>query len=533
MIEIREATGEDVGQLREVFVASYGADYAYSEYYDTQELMKLVYTDGTALLVAVDSESGRVAGTASVVFGIGAYNDLVGEFGRLAVHPDFRKRGIGKLLMQGRIDRVRERLHVGLVENRVVHPYSQKISAAHGFVPIGFIPMKTLLTRRESVALFVRHFGDALNLRRNNPRVIPEAGRIAQIALENCRLPADCILDDTSAPFPHDDDFEISELQTEGYSSLLRIERGRLHDRQIFGPVRLHYGLFQLKARHSHYLIARRGGQIAGGIGFMIDHTEKAVRIFELISQSDDPIRSLLNRLTDRCRDDWNVEYIEVDVSAHAPRMQRTLLELDFQPVGYTPGLVFHETERLDAVKMVRLLLPFELGAAHISESVQPFVDEVTRAFRAKQVRPFLTDSVTKARLFAGLNDEQRTRLVNCCSHHVYERDECIFEEGDETGTMHLILKGEVELTIREPAGSIGSLAAGQCLGETSLLHPPASAPKHSVTATARTRVETAAFLHADLIELTRRRPDIGVAIYRNLAAGLSAKLRDADRRLV
>ncbi len=265
----------------------------------------------------------------------------------------------------------------------------------------------------------------------------------------------------------------------------------------------------------------------------MIDHTEKAVRIFELISQSDDPIRSLLNRLTDRCRDDWNVEYIEVDVSAHAPRMQRTLLELDFQPVGYTPGLVFHETERLDAVKMVRLLLPFELGAAHISESVQPFVDEVTRAFRAKQVRPFLTDSVTKARLFAGLNDEQRTRLVNCCSHHVYERDECIFEEGDETGTMHLILKGEVELTIREPAGSIGSVAAGQCLGETSLLHPPASAPKHSVTATARTRVETAAFLHADLIELTRRRPDIGVAIYRNLAAGLSAKLRDADRRLV
>ena len=126
MIEIREATGNDVEQIGAVFHASYGENYIYSQYYDTQALLRLVYADDTILLVAVDTEHDRVAGTASVVFGIGAYNDLVGEFGRLSVHPDYRHRGIGKLLMQGRIDRVCERLHVGLVENRVVHPFSQK-----------------------------------------------------------------------------------------------------------------------------------------------------------------------------------------------------------------------------------------------------------------------------------------------------------------------------------------------------------------------------------------------------------------------
>ena len=49
--------------------------------------------------VAQDEADGRILGTASVVFDIGAHSDLIGEFGRLAVHPDARGRGVGKLLM--------------------------------------------------------------------------------------------------------------------------------------------------------------------------------------------------------------------------------------------------------------------------------------------------------------------------------------------------------------------------------------------------------------------------------------------------
>ena len=61
-------------------------------------------------------------------------------------------------------------------------------------------------------------------------------------------------------------EWQIEELKTIGYTSLLRIERGRLRHRDIFGPVRLHYGLFQIHARHSHYLIAKNGEQIAGAV---------------------------------------------------------------------------------------------------------------------------------------------------------------------------------------------------------------------------------------------------------------------------
>jgi len=55
----------------------------------------------------------------------------------------------------------------------------------------------------------------------------------------------------------------------------------------------------------------------------------------------------------------------------------------------------------------------------------------------------------------------------------------------------------------------------------------------HSATATATTRVETAVFEHGQLVDLARARPDVGVVLYRNVAAGLSDKLRRMDERLV
>ena len=100
MITVREATLDDVNGIREVFQSEYGDDYAYPQYYDANVLARLIFTDGSILLAAVDTESNRVAGTASVVFSVGAHNDLVGEFGRLVVHPDFRGRGIGTQLME-------------------------------------------------------------------------------------------------------------------------------------------------------------------------------------------------------------------------------------------------------------------------------------------------------------------------------------------------------------------------------------------------------------------------------------------------
>jgi GNAT superfamily N-acetyltransferase len=522
MISVREAIGRDVPAIRDIFLACYGTDYSDPRYYEEPLLTRLVYSDDSLLLVAEDSESGRVIGTASVILEVGAHSDLVGEFGRLAVHPEFRQRGIARLLMSERIRRVQDRLQVGLIEARVAQRYSVQNAEAHRFAVVGFLPLKWLLRQRESLALLVRYFGNALELRKNHPRVIPEVSPLAHLALESCSLTPDAIVDEDAPAYPPGGAFEVQELTTEGYAALLRIERGRVRRREIFGPVRLHYGFFMLQARRSRYLIAREDRRIAGAVGFTLDPVEKAVRIFELISLHDEVIRFLLRHLEASCREKWGICYIEVDVSAYAPGMQRTLIELGFLPAAYVPALVFHEVERLDVVKMVRLLVPPDVPTDGLTAHTRALADLVLRRFHSRSVLPRIAQAVAELSLFGGLDGEQVYRLAGVCTLSTFESGEVIFREGQEGKEMHLVLAGEVAIARGEPAVPVGVVRKGECLGEMSLL----TAGAHSATATARTRVETAVLGHDDLAELIRLRPDIGLHIYRNLAVGMGEKLK-------
>ncbi|MBX9692263.1 MAG: GNAT family N-acetyltransferase, partial [Cyanobacteria bacterium] len=231
---IREARSEDAAQITSIFHACYDDEYAYRQFYDTELVRGLIYSEDTLILVAEDTETHELLGTASVIYNKGANSDLTGEFGRLAVIPEARNRGVGKLLMAERLSRVASRLHVALVYARLVHPYSLRIAEAQDFAVIGFLPMKSLIVRRESVALLARYTSDALKLRKNNPRVVPEIYPLAAQSLTNCGLEVDVIVDETSLAYsPSHEHFDITEMQTDGYSSLLRIERGRVRNREI------------------------------------------------------------------------------------------------------------------------------------------------------------------------------------------------------------------------------------------------------------------------------------------------------------
>jgi GNAT superfamily N-acetyltransferase len=522
MIVVREAGGADTAAIREVFLACYGTAYPLAAYYDAQALTRMVYSDDTLLLVAEDSDTSQIVGTASVILQIGAYADLVGEFGRLAVLPEARHRGVGKLLMRERLCRVQGRLQVGVVEARVAHPYSLAIAEGHGFAVVGFLPLKCFLDRRESLALLVHYFGDALQLRKNHPRIIPEASALAHLALENCCLLPDAIVDEESPAYPPGEEFDLSELTADGYSALLRIERGRVRHREIFGPLRLHYGFFKLQARRSRYLIAREGGRVIGAVGFMVDPAECTVRIFELIAVHDLVIRPLLAGLEQLCREELSVAYVEVDVSAHAPRMQRTLAELGFLPVAYVPALVFEDVERLDIVKMARLLVRPNVETAFLTPQARALADVVLRPFRSRDVLPRITAAVAELPLFAGLEPEQVARLAGVCSVCTFEPGTVIFHEGEPGADVLLLLSGEAVIRVAGSADPVGLVHGGECLGEMALL----TAAPHSATATARTHVETAVLRHQDLAELIRLRPDIGLHLYRNLAIGIGEKLK-------
>jgi hypothetical protein len=100
---------------------------------------------------------------------------------------------------------------------------------------------------------------------------------------------------------------------------------------------------------------------------------------------------------------------IEVDVSVHAPRMQRTLIELGFLPVAYLPALVFHEVERFDVVKMLRLLDSPQVRIEGLTPSCEAMAELVLRLFRNRTVLPRIAKAVHRLPLFAGLNASGQT----------------------------------------------------------------------------------------------------------------------------
>jgi CRP-like cAMP-binding protein len=301
-----------------------------------------------------------------------------------------------------------------------------------------------------------------------------------------------------------------------------------VRNRDVFGPLRLHYGLFKLRARRSNYLLARRNGRVVGAIGFTVDKFEKAARVFELISSTDEVIRFLLSTLLTRSRYELNVEYIEIDVSANAPRLQRTLLELGFAPAAYVPAMVFNDIERVDAVKMVRLLVPFRYGKMDFTEGVRPFAELILSDFQSRSVLPRVDEVIRWIRLFVGLSSEQVRRICESCEVEKHESGVVLFGEGETANRLQVVLSGDVGLSI---AGrTLASIGRGQCLAERVLLDPTKDVTHH-MTARTQNPVETLNLDRQRLVSLVRRRPDIGVVLYRNIASDVSEKLTDLDLR--
>lgn len=520
-VTIRPADGGDVAGIQALFYLTYGDRYSHPEFIAESYLRKMIYSDNSHLLVAEDGK-GQILATASVVIDVGAYSDLIGEFGRLVVHPSVRGQHIGHELMAQRIRRVAPYLHIGFADNRVAHTRSQQISLSHGFAPVGFLPIHN----GESVALFVRHFGDGLKLRKNHPRLAPQVYGLAQRALRSCGLDTDAIVDEMSPPYGLDENFEIEEMNARGYATLLRFERGRVKNPEIFSRSRLHFGLRTLETHNTSYLLARRDGHLVGAVGYAHDaRLDHAVRIFELVAADESPIRFLLKELMRRSREEWRVDYVEVDVNAHAPRMQKTFLELGFVPVAYLPAAVFHQVERLDTVRMQRFYVPVRTNDLHLLDESKPVFEMVIRNLNTRAIQPKLVQLLPATRLGMNLNREQVSRLSTLFETVTFRDGDTIVKAGERDARLCILLSGSARVYSGTPQEEVGSVGEGELLGEVSLLRKT----PHTATAIAEGSVEAAIVDHEALNALLQQRSDIGVVLFRNLATGLSDKLSRTD----
>jgi N-acetylglutamate synthase-like GNAT family acetyltransferase len=524
----RLATDADVEAVRDLFVSVYGHDYPFQDFYDTSWLKAAVFDEATLFLVT-DGDEG-ISGAVSVMLTAGNLSDQIGEFGRLVVHSSARKQRLATRLVDSTIRRVSSVIQFGFAEALTRTTASQKVFEGLGFCAIGFEPFKYRLRERASVVMYGRVFGQASGLRRNHPRLIPEVAPLAMNTLERMGFVQDVVISDDDVGYPISQEpagLQVEDLSEDGWSPLLRIERGRVKGREVFGNLSLTHGLLKIKTKSTRYLMARQGGLVVGGLGFTHDPVDQKVRIFELIGIDDTVRGSLLSRAERIATEELNALYVEADVNAYSPGIQRTLERMGFMAVAYCPSMVFQEVERLDVIRMAKLNAAYCREEIALTESAAKVRDLVEHSMRDRQQGSVVAMVARNTKLFRNLDEADIYHLARLGRIRKIARDERLIRQGEAGDRLFISVSGLMGVFVGDK--ELRKVEPGETIGEMAILN---KMPR-SVNIVVLQPGEVVEISHSDLLWLMDKRPRLGAAVMRNLAADLAEKLRKADPLLV
>jgi CRP-like cAMP-binding protein len=181
--------------------------------------------------------------------------------------------------------------------------------------------------------------------------------------------------------------------------------------------------------------------------------------------------------------------------------------------------------ERLDAIRMVKLYIPYEIGSAYLIPPVQEVFDIIAPGFLAKRIGIQIDDFARSVSVFKGLIDSQLRSISSICRIVHVKQGDLIFEEGSTDRQLYMLLRGEAEILSGADQTVVGRVLAGDVLGEISLVD---DAP-HSATARAARDCQFIVLAHEDFRSLTKRYPRIGMTVLQNIARSLGNKLKSVD----
>ncbi len=529
MVLIRTVEDRDVEAVIALYRAVYGDAFPFKEFYDAQWIKKGVYDDDIRWVVA--EHEGRLVGSVAVMLDASDADDAVGEVGRLVVHPEARGLDVGTKLVDGLLERMADGVECAFAECRTAHVGAQKIMLRAGYGVVGLEPLAYRIgDRRESVVFVARLFGNARALRRNHPRVRPAAFELATLALRNMGFEPDVLVEPHVRPYPslRDGREELRVLgRREGFR-LLRLSRGARQNPEVFGALRLEHGFLKLKAHDARYLALHRGGTLCAGVGYAYDDLDAKVRIFDVVGADDLAYGTVLELALARIEKEHDPEFLSIDVSAYAPRMQATLELLGFAPVAYVPSMVFAGGERLDVIRMVKLRVSPRLDGLELVPEAAELEVPVERAVLDRVAGVEVDDAFRRVRLFEGLSDVQVGELAACAHELRYGAGEWVFEQGAGGGAMFLVLDGSVDIHLDASAPAVARLVRGEVFGEMALVESlPRSAGVRCIEPARLLVIRPESFA-----ALAAEDPRLGSVVYRNLARVLSERLRKADAAL-
>ena len=104
-----------------------------------------------------------------------------------------------------------------------------------------------------------------------------------------------------------------------------------------------------------------------------------------------------------------------------------------------------------------------------------PYPIQVEYSREEQPARPpsrirYVADRLAQIDLFAGLDDDGRTRLAEACPEHLFGAGERIVRQGDAGQSMFVVLDGRVRITLEPSGQEVAVTSRGGFFGEMSML---------------------------------------------------------------
>ncbi|MBN2212184.1 MAG: cyclic nucleotide-binding domain-containing protein, partial [Sedimentisphaerales bacterium] len=235
----------------------------------------------------------------------------------------------------------------------------------------------------------------------------------------------------------------------------------------------------------------------------------------------------LLTRAEQIAREDLGALYIEADVNAYIPAIQRTLERMGFMAVAYCPSMVFENVERLDVVRMAKLIAPYFQEDIPLTGSAGKIRDIVEVSMADRRESNVVVQTARNTELFRGLGDGDIYHLARLGRLKQIPKGKHVIRHGESGDRMYIVVSGTMQVVIDD--GIIGQIGPGETVGEMALLDTlPRSADVISMSDA--TVIE---ILRTDFLRLMETHPRLGAVVMGNLAKNLAEKMRNLDQRYI
>jgi hypothetical protein len=524
---IRKATASDAPQWLELIKWTFGMEYPARQIYDAAWLAgQLAESQGETWVAEKD---GKVCASISVLLPYVRNDNPVANLGRYLALPASYQDGSAEALLKKISDLSAQRKQMSVLRVAASDNAQQVLIEQLGFVCAGYQPFKHLYKAREGVLFYLRIGAPEAVTRFPLSQSLTQTNELAAAVLKSLKLSNPPTMRDGIIGYPLSTELVIEENTSAAYETVKLQAQASNPFVEISGQYNRGLGMFRVVCPiELRLLLGRRDGAVVVGVSYYFDELDRCLRLVDAFALDDLSMGSMLSRVVKLAQEQSNTLYLEVDFLMTAPRILKSAEQLGFVPVAYLPGVYKRDSLCVDLVKMVKLNAVYSMDKVALAPHALEIAKIIDHNFENAKVGVAIINLLRGLPIFDGLGDGELSKVARLFVQKLYRAGEKVFNKGDSGGEAYIVMRGQIDILLKEGAKPVASLGNGQIIGEQAFLD---GTPRTAMAVAAQPSILLVVQRQA-FSAVIQREPHLGMVIMRNIALELSSKLRKANTAL-